>query len=457
LLAAPGDSLRLNLGEVKTVSRANVDGRLTLFNSEYVSSGQTYYRGDAANVNRGAAAALDLEKYWRSFGAHFSGRDEYSATEQWNYADVFEANVSWHPTDLSVFTLGRKLERWNEWEKDWHQGVFQPRYMENRLRSHEAGLAGIFYNQNTRPVALTLGFLPVAIPDFGAHHYVEDDRFVSKNPWFSPPARQFEYRQVVSDIRYSIDTPTIEEAALHAGGVAKLEFNGAKNYFGRVSGAYKPMPQFLLGFPSRGQVIIRPDEDFMNVRIQPRLAYHTLLSHDSIFRFGDWTVSGSLTREIPSRDASPEDQTAQQARPATIYSGAISHPLEAEGPYAARLSVGFLKVDGGDAPDKGDFAGQNTLFERRYQYNEAYSLGLTKPWRGLGRFPLDTGLRLIYDRLQNGGVASFSAGLNFSRSFRADLEVDFLGLFGGPAEIEDGFLALYRANDRVGLGLSYVY
>ena len=57
-----------------------------------------------------------------------------------------------------------------------------------------------------------------------------------------------------------------------------------------------------------------------------------------------------------------------------------------------------------------------------------------------------------YDLVIRGGTIGSATG-----SFRADLEVDFLGLFGGPAEIDDGFLALYRANDRVGLGLSYVY
>jgi hypothetical protein len=204
-------------------------------------------------------------------------------------------------------------------------------------------------------------------------------------------------------------------------------------------------------------VFITPTEDFMSVRVTPRFAYHALFSHDSILRAGRWTLSGSLTREVPDEDSSPEDHTAQQVSPATIYAAGISRPLEEDGPYAARIKFGFFKVEGGDARDKGDFAGDTSLFERRYQYLEAYSLGLSKPWRGLGRFPLDTGLRFVYDRIQNGGVASFTVGMNFNRWLRMDLEADFLGLFSGPAQVSDGFLALYRANDRMGVGVSYVY
>lgn len=438
------------------VTRDVLSLRATLFDSEYISAGQTFFRGDAEDNNRGASVTLGADRKWRKFGVELSLRDEYSATEQWNYLNGYEANMRWSPADLSVFSLGRKLDRWTEWEREWHQGVFQPRYMQNRLRSEEAGLTGLFYNQDTRPLALAVGFLPIAIPDLGARYTIEDERFVSKNPWFNPPAKQFEYRQVVSDIRYSVDTPTLEEAVLHPGGVGKLEFHSG-SYFGRVSAAYKPMPQFLLGFPSRGRVMITPTEDYMSVRVTPRLAYHALFSHDSVVRARDWTLGASLTREVPSEDASPEDFTAQQVRPATIYSARISRTLEEDGPYAARVKLGFFKVEGGDARDKGDFAGATSMFERRYQYLEAYSLGFSKPWRGMGQFPLDTELRLIYDRIQNGGVANISIGMNFNRWLRADLEADFLGLFSGPAQVTDGFLALYRANDRVGFGVSYVY
>ncbi len=455
--AQTSDSLRLKLGEAKLQKTSDMKIQLTLFNSEYVSSGQTFFREGAEGNNRGVSAGLVLDKKLGTFEMRINGRNDYSATERSNYLNVYEANVSWRPDADRTVSLGRKLDRWNEWEAAWNQGLFQPRYMTNKLRSEEAGLAGLFLNQSAVPFAFAVGFLPIHIPDLGARFTVENNKFASRNPWFNPPASQFEYRDVIGDIRYSLDKPTLSEGTSHMGGVAKVEANGLKNYFGRLAVAYKPMPQFLLGFPSRNRVLVSANEDFMNVSVAPRVAYHTLISHDSIFQVGSWKMTGSLMREIPDQAASPQDFTAQRVSSAWITSAAASRPLEVEGPFAARLQLGFLKVDGGDEQDTGRFASSRSLFERRYQYKEAYSLGLIKPWRSAFRFPVETQVRLIYDRLQNGGVASISAGFNFTKELRADLEMDFLGLFPGSAEIEDGFLALYRSNDRIGLGLSYVF
>ena len=63
----------------------------------------------------------------------------------------------------------------------------------------------------------------------------------------------------------------------------------------------------------------------------------------------------------------------------------------------------------------------------------------------------------LYDRKQNGGLFRLSSGLNFSRELRVALEMDFIGLLSTDAEVEGGFLSTYRANDRVGLGMSYVF
>jgi hypothetical protein len=82
---------------------------------------------------------------------------------------------------------------------------------------------------------------------------------------------------------------------------------------------------------------------------------------------------------------------------------------------------------------------------------------LVKPWRGLWRRPLTTGLRALYDRRQNGGVFSFESGMELGEGWSADLQIDFLGLFAGRAEVTDGLLSTYRANDRVALGMSYVF
>lgn len=430
---------------------------LSIQNSQYVSFGRGYYRPGAADSNLSLALRLDDQWHWRKTAFHLAGKNEYSVTENWNYGDVYDAHGEINLGGFKL-SLGRKLERWSEWENDWRQGVFQPRYLENKLRPEFAGLTGVFASQELGPVKLTAGYMPIFIPDFAAHFWVENDKFVSRNPWFLPPASTFSFQNVAGDLRYSVNTPKTEKIVLNGGGIAKAEFAHKDLYLARLAFAYKPSEQLLLGFPSRNQFQVRANEDFMSIEITPRVFYQRVVSADQVIKLNNWTVSASAIYENP-QDNIPKDFTTSTVAPAMIYGLGVSRPLEAEGPNAARLTLGALKIDGGDKPDRGDFAqgAGKTLFERRYQYYEAYSLGLSKPWRGLGRFPLETGAKLIYDRLQNGGVVSLSCGMNFSKEFRADLQVDYLGLLTGPAKIPDGFLADYRANDRIGVGMSYVY
>jgi hypothetical protein len=216
----------------------------------------------------------------------------------------------------------------------------------------------------------------------------------------------------------------------------------------------------LLEFPSRNRVQVTSGEDYMALEIHARVLYHRVANWDNVVQAGAWRLAASVTSETPDRDFGPDDYTSQQVVPAWIYSASISRPLGEEGPGATRVTAGALKVLGGDAPDRGDFASATTLFERRYSYIEAYMIEISKPWRGLPHWlpnRIDTRARALYDRVQNGGVLSLSGAMNIDHDWRAFLSLDMLGLMGENAQVTDGFLSTYRANDSVNLGLSYVF
>lgn len=443
-LAAPGPALT-----------AKPQAVLTLQSSQYISSGQTYFRKTAKGQNNSLGLSLFHEGRWRGIDGVARLRDEYSATENWNYLDVHEFYASTRIAPDWTVSAGRQRDRWTEWEGPWRQGLFQPRYAENRLHPQTAGLTGLFVQGRGSDLSFSAGLLAY-IPEFGPHFSTEDNRFASANPWFHPPASQFNYRGQISDIHFSLREPDAFDVINHPGGVAKLEFHRG-SYFSRLSYAYKPIPQLLLGFPSRERMKMTANDDYMNIEINTRVLYHQVLDWDNVMQAGPWRLTGSLALERPDSDTGPEDWTSQQVRPAVITALGVSRPLEAEGPNAARVTVSLLKVDGGDAPDGGDFASKRTLFSRRYDYQEAAMVELAKPWRGLLRRPLTTSVRAIYDRRQNGGVFCFESGMDLGEGWSADLQVDFLGLFAGRAEVTDGLLSTYRANDRVALGMSYVF
>ncbi|MGZ3723341.1 MAG: hypothetical protein ACXVA9_10445, partial [Bdellovibrionales bacterium] len=374
-------SLKVNSNTLKTPETTSTSSSIKSRNefelqqSEYLSFALPEYRDSAAKQNSNIILRLDEQLDKGAFTARLKAKDMYSATEHWNYGDVHEFYTSLHG-DSSEVALGRKLETWSAWDEEWQQGAFQPRYMENRMRSEQAGLTGLFGNVHNEHLSATVGALAF-IPDFSAHFYVKDDHFFSKNPWFHPPTDSFLLRGAKGDIHYRLNHPETASVIEHAGVAGKFEFKN-HGYLARASYAYKPMPQFILGFPSERQFESNATEDHMNITVNPRVVYDRVVNLDNLYTSGPWSLSGSAAYSNPVDRGASADWTSQQVRSATIFSGAVGRRLEDAGIHASSVRVGFLKVHGGDAEDSGPLAGKETLFERRFQFYEAYLLGFHK-------------------------------------------------------------------------------
>ncbi len=452
-----GSSTTLELPRESTSTSSTGVTSLSFQNSQYLSSGEAFYQSGAARENTSVRLNANRELTFKKYGV-VRGQlsDEWSATEKWNYLNINQAYVGARFKSLQI-SGGRKLETWAEWESTWNQGVFQPRYMQNRLHPEAAGLTGVFLSSGGENWGATLAYLLLNIPDLGAHFYTKDNHFVSKNPWFHSPASQFIFENVPTDIHYSLKSPELSYVADRPGAAGKVEYRDG-GYLSRASVAYKPISQLSLGFPSQNQFINGATDSYMKIDIHPRVIYERVVNWDNKIESKDWSASGSIAYDEPANDLGPDNNTSQQFQPAWIYSGRVEHGLEESGPRATRVEAGFLKIAGGDARDSGRFAGSTSLFERRFQYQEAYYLGLTMDLRGQTRYPLENHVRVTYDRLQNGAVFSFNSGMFVNENWHADFSAEFLGLVSSQsAQVSDGFLSSYRANDRVGLGLSYVY
>ena len=420
---------------------------LGLRNSQYISHSTDYYRKDASSEN--ASIAVDLvgehrfRKGWRGI---YNLTDEYSTTEEWNYLTVRDLSLA-HVSGDVTWKIGRSRADWSSWDKEWKQGVFQPRHMHNALRPEVVGLTGVFVETKRTGWNWSAGALAVNMPDMSPRFWVEDSRLVSRNPWFDPPASTFLYRGREGDIRYAIDKPEAQDIVLRPGAIARLGYQTERVNAG-FTVARKPMPQLQVGFPSRDRIVVSPESDYLDVEVSARAVDHDVINLESTWAIGDLRVGGALAYEQPVGQAAPEGWMMQQFAPAWIWSA------HAE---MWRWRASFLKVGGGAARDKGEFASDKSLFQRRYQYDEAYALGFVQPVRRIFGQMIEAEARVTFDRLQNGGVLSLGAAMLESKQWRVHAEVDLIGLVGEDAEVEDGFLSKFRANDRVGMGMSYVY
>lgn len=429
---------------------------LRLQNSQYVSSGAQFYREDAAGDNSSLSLQLQREKrFGKNRLLKADIKDEFSATENWNYLNVYQSYFQFRAPLNVTAQVGRKLETWSTTDDEWKQGIFQSRYMQNKLMPEPAGLTGVFLSSSAGANVWTLGLLPAFVPDLGAHFWVNDEnKFTSRNPWFDPPASRYRLGEFTHDIHYSLDKPRTEEVLANPGVVAKLE-RSTGGVGTRLSAAYKPVPQLLLGFPVLDRVVIADGEDYLHVEVTPKVVYHAVGSLDVWGRAAGWNLTGGLTYDRPERPAVEDSWVWQAYKPAWIWSAMASRPLSGAGGPVVKF--GLLKIEGGLGKDRGEFAGEKSVFEGRFQYDEAYMAGLQWPVRGLFKSALETEAKVVYDRIQNGGVVNLSAGYSFSREWRVDGDMDLLGLTGSSAQNPDGFLSTYRANDRFGLGMSYVF
>ena len=118
----------------------------------------------------------------------------------------------------------------------------------------------------------------------------------------------------------------------------------------------------------------------------------------------------------------------------------------------------YSRVDGGDRPDDGELKAHDTLFERRFQFVESLELGLTGGHLLLKGKSLSWGARAFYDFVQQGGLLLADASWSWNTQWQVWGSVDVMGILDNErAEIQDGFLGEYRANDRVQLGVNYVF
>ncbi len=369
----------------------------------------------------------------------------YSSGEEWAYPKLRDAYIEKYNVKA-----GFVFEEWSAFEDEWRLGLFNPRFMYNKLSAGQGGVPGIHYKNE----GFRFSLLPVFIPEFGPQVREQDGSLVSQNPWFGEVPETLTYNESEAPIRYNINMPSVNSVVFNPGLMTSYDTGVTKNWHSRVSGAYKPMPQILLNFPADGRFILGTTDQYFNVEVEPVVGYHAVASMDHFFNLNQTSrVKASLAHEVPVLPNRPETWVTQELGPATYLSSRIEQDFE----FLDFTKIYFsqFKVWGGDQPDQGRFASENTFFETRQFFKEAYGLGIETQWN-LGT-PVLSEVSFIYDVLQEGAVFQTTHQLILGKYFRAFGTLELLGLTGSNDPYPAGFLSRYRANDRAELGVSYVF
>ncbi|MGE3386946.1 MAG: hypothetical protein AB7K41_09480 [Bdellovibrionales bacterium] len=435
----------------KTFSQASLE----FSNSQFLRASEPYFREGASSSLTSWKLGWKARAQRRGWFANVDARNDYQSEEDHHYIKPFDLATGWG-NENNRFILGRQRQDWSVADDLWRIGMWQPRFTDDQITRENGGFTGAFAKFGNDDAHLLLFGSPYWIPDTQASFELKNQKFVSKNPWFKPPTNIVNLDGIPTDVRYNFDRPSVEDVIKHGMAAAQFEYRPTTVHFARVSAAYKPLNQLIIGFPLELHL---EDPNYAQIDVKTRVLYQQLLTFEAGVRDQDgYTAWWSVTSDRPFRDNPPPEWTTQEVKDAVIGSVYVGRDLRGSGPNATHAYISYLRVEGGDAPDRGEFKGTKSLFEPRYMFQDAVQVGLrhtapllTRKW--LAHFSGN----VIYDFAQHGVMASAKIAQPFGKAWSALLSGDVIGLVDKSGRVQEGFISTYRANDRVSAGVQYVF
>ncbi|NQZ01799.1 MAG: hypothetical protein HRT45_14145 [Bdellovibrionales bacterium] len=423
-----------------------------------------YLSSNSQNFREGAATTMpsfDFRLLSQASQSGAGGLDietRFNANEEAVYFRPMELYAQINlDGDQKVF-IGRKKLPWSRSDQLWRRGLFEPRHMDDPIEARRAGLLGAFYTQQSGDTRIFAFASPLFIPEFGPQQSLSGGQFVSRNPWFQPPPAQVQLQNGIADLNYQLDQPDILATVTNSGGGFGLRQSFGSSVFVESSYLYKPMNQIALGFPFVVELGNEGETTSVDVEVNARVSYHHLANFAVGKEFSDGSVIYSeLIFERPEDNTPPRTWIAKQNGAASILNVTLEKSFRTITNPNRKLWLSFSNVNGGDVRDSGNFSGEQSLFERRYQFQQSVAAGWQGRWFRLGKVIVSNISRGLYDLRQRGYLLSSEFDLRFSRSLSGLLRFDTLGNFSLDGEVEDGFLSRYRANDRASVGVRYVF
>lgn len=373
------------------------------------------------------------------------------------YVEVPEAYLSLSK-NLTRFqiALGRKQEQWSRVDEFWKLGIWQPRFRWDYLEPQQVGLIGGFLKATLPWVTLDGFFSPIYIPERGAPIFFNNGTVTSPGPFFIAPSPTVRFEGADVATLYELKTPDLGQVLMHPGAGLQARFGkpagpGFQGPWGSLGYAYKPMNQLLMGTDGKLKI------DYVKATLYPRVLYHHLTSLEAGMET-EWTaVWVSFLDERPVGDKPDSNwRIIQQVVPGTTVSATLEWKMGRWFHDQARVGLSYLRQWGGNAPDGGDVTGSSSLFEYRYPFQNAVSLGVRSPMFGER---LGASARMIYDFSLAGLAISTDAQYSFLSGVRLSLGFDVLGsaLPNSAPEFGSDLFSRFRGNNRIRAGVSYVF
>jgi hypothetical protein len=451
------DELNVNVSEQLFLDRSNapVSNKESNRLSTRVKTGNQT-RPVSGFLEAGASfdTAVDKQTSFEVPEAFLTWAREYSADDPPPSAD--------EPTPFGFqLDVGRKLEEWSHLDADWTLGIWQPLNRFDSLRPSEQGLTGAFLNFMWENAELVLFGSPLYLPEQGPSYEIENGKFTTNNAWFAPPAQDVVLVSKGTPLRYKLETPTVGSVIRHASIGGLMRFGDFANPGVRVQASYAYKPRNQLSLPFSGMLIIDSQNPEASVTVYPQVAYHHVAALELSHRANIINVSLSALADIAEPENLPSNLVWQKFDPLFLLSPTIEFRVGQFESYTPIMKLSSLHSFGGEttlfggAGAAGGKPDQNP-FGSRLLYRQAASAELRGRFHRRGVWKAEHGLRWIEEFAEQGSVLMTDVRVAYRENWQLAVYCDLLAS-RQPEQLNPGFISRFRANDRFGAQLTYVF
>jgi hypothetical protein len=422
------------------------------------------YRGVVARNKPGASSfypsvllRLTTAQDWKSLGMVVDAEAFVTVNQIKNrYINPVEAyNGSGSRPQILKVHGGRKKEEWSELDDRWKLGMWQPRFRWDYFNPEVVGLTGLFFSTQQGGLKLAAYASPLFIPEQGAPFEVDNGKFSSYHPFFSPPPDTMQVFGQTTPLRYDVVIPPISKIVINPGGSALARYDFSNGVHIKGSYGYMPMNQLAIGY--QGYLYLNTNQ--VQVTLHPRVIYRHIAALDTGWRNDRFALGLDFLADMPLQSGVSTDMTTQNYSTGYMVSPAFSARVNNDiaNPHTVELSS--IQTMGGVKDDTGPLAttGQQIL-ESRYQYRNAVQLRWRLPMVSTEKTRVYGMSRFVYDFSVQGVILSPEVRFDAGKRFFVTLGADAVG--AGKRRATDGgadFFNLYKANDRIRGSIAYAF